>query len=368
MYKKILSISATMLCAFSASAESNTHLNHHQPKTNQAISHAPIAVMGDHLHQKGEFMLSYRYMDMDMQGLQQGTQSVDSQEVLNSFMMVPKNMQMKMHMLGVMYAPTDDITLMLMTNYLENNMQSMMTMSNMNDMNDMNDMNGGMMNADMEGMAQTQHMTFSTMSSGLGDSRFGALIRGYQAKNYHSHYTVGLNLPTGDIDQQAKTPMNDNALLGYPMQLGTQTWNVYVGYTGVYHLDNIQLGGQYNYEIALTENSQDYKPGNQSKLHTWAAYAISNELSVSARATYSTKNNIKGVDQRLNSMMMPTANPNMYAKRTWEAALGLNYAFNNPMLNGHRLALEWVEPIAQDVSGIQMKQTSSLVLGWQFAF
>ena len=33
-------------------------------------SHAPIGVMGDHGHKTGEVMLSYRFMAMDMQGLQ----------------------------------------------------------------------------------------------------------------------------------------------------------------------------------------------------------------------------------------------------------------------------------------------------------
>ena len=32
----------------------------------RADSHAPISVMGDHTHGKGEWMLSYRYMGMGM--------------------------------------------------------------------------------------------------------------------------------------------------------------------------------------------------------------------------------------------------------------------------------------------------------------
>lgn len=28
--------------------------------------HTPIGIMGDHNHKKGEFMMSYRYMRMDM--------------------------------------------------------------------------------------------------------------------------------------------------------------------------------------------------------------------------------------------------------------------------------------------------------------
>jgi len=31
--------------------------------------HAPISVMGDHMHKMGEWMVSYRYMSMEMEGL-----------------------------------------------------------------------------------------------------------------------------------------------------------------------------------------------------------------------------------------------------------------------------------------------------------
>ena len=33
-----------------------------------AASHGPIGVMADHTHHKGEWMLSYRFMHMDMKG------------------------------------------------------------------------------------------------------------------------------------------------------------------------------------------------------------------------------------------------------------------------------------------------------------
>ena len=38
--------------------------------------HAPISVMGDHMHAKGEWMLSYRYMSMEMEGLLKGSDSL----------------------------------------------------------------------------------------------------------------------------------------------------------------------------------------------------------------------------------------------------------------------------------------------------
>ena len=40
---------------------SHSHHNHFRPD-----SHAPIGVMGDHLHHKGGLMVSLRYMDMMM--------------------------------------------------------------------------------------------------------------------------------------------------------------------------------------------------------------------------------------------------------------------------------------------------------------
>ena len=38
--------------------------------------HAPISVMGDHMHKMGESMISYRYMTMDMKGLLKGSSDI----------------------------------------------------------------------------------------------------------------------------------------------------------------------------------------------------------------------------------------------------------------------------------------------------
>ena len=46
-----------------------------------ALDHGPIGVMGDHRHNKGEWMVSYRYMHMDMQGVQIGTSDADPEGV-----------------------------------------------------------------------------------------------------------------------------------------------------------------------------------------------------------------------------------------------------------------------------------------------
>ena len=86
-------------------------------------SHAQIGVMGEHGHKAGEMMFSYRFMAMDMQGLQSGTDTVETADVLKVFMIAPTAMDMRMHMFGVMFAPHDKITLMGMTSYQQRHMQ-----------------------------------------------------------------------------------------------------------------------------------------------------------------------------------------------------------------------------------------------------
>lgn len=87
-------------------------------------SHAPIGVMGDHTHQQGELMLSYRFMHMNMQGNRNDTSSQSPEDIVTSepnrfsnppmqppnLRVVPTEMTMDMHMLGAMYAPNDRIT------------------------------------------------------------------------------------------------------------------------------------------------------------------------------------------------------------------------------------------------------------------
>ena len=45
-------------------------------------SHAPIGVMGEHVHSKGEWMASYRYMRMNMEPNRIGTDDVSARSQL----------------------------------------------------------------------------------------------------------------------------------------------------------------------------------------------------------------------------------------------------------------------------------------------
>jgi len=72
--------------------------------SNRPDAHAPISVMGDHKHHKGEWMFSYRYMHMDMDGNMDGNNNLSAAEILDpnglNFLVTPLEMQMDMHMFG----------------------------------------------------------------------------------------------------------------------------------------------------------------------------------------------------------------------------------------------------------------------------
>ena len=92
--------------------------------------HAPAGVMFDHMLPKaGDMMAGYRYMYGSQGGdILHGTSHVSDQAVVkrgcgpNPCFLTPSNMSMNMHMLDMMYAPTDWLTLMLMPQWVDMNM------------------------------------------------------------------------------------------------------------------------------------------------------------------------------------------------------------------------------------------------------
>ena len=76
-----------------------------------------VNILESHIHKKGEWMIGYRYMFMDMGGNRDGTSEQSLASVLAAFPVAPTAMQMQMHMASLMYAPSDDLTLMVMFPY-----------------------------------------------------------------------------------------------------------------------------------------------------------------------------------------------------------------------------------------------------------
>ncbi|GGD21726.1 transporter [Hyunsoonleella pacifica] len=322
------------------------HDNHNTSNSNLWSSsrpdgHAPIAVMADHTHHKGEFMFSYRYMTMDMRQLRQGTNDATAADAHANYMVAPIDMIMNMHMLGAMYAPSDKITLMAMANYIENDMNLQMRNGNV----------------------------FSTNTSGLGDVMVSALYSIFNKNRKAMHAQLGVNIPTGSIEEKNVLPvsMGNAVQLPYPMQIGTGSFGAKLGLTYLGQCDSFSWGHQLTGIVNINDNDQDYKFGNRYSFNNWIAAKAGDNLSVSVRLQALLVDEIDGASPLLNPMMVTTADTVNSGGTFINSGFGLNYMIKNGVLKGIRLASEITTPLYQDLNGIQLKQNYNITFGIQYA-
>ena len=324
--------------------------------------HAPITVMGDHMHAMGEWMLSYRYMSMDMEGLLKESNSVRATSILSSgggdYEMVPTKMSMDMHMLGAMYAISDKWTLMCMLNYLDNDMDMKMEMP----------MGGGMGG----GMGGTMVKDMSSSSSGLGDLRLCGL---YDLASWDNgrrvHLNVGISAPTGAIDERKA---DGTTILPYGMQLGSGTWDFLPALTFLGQTDNYSWGAQVGGVLRMGDNDRNYSLGNRVDIALWGGRKLSDSFSLSAKFDYFSLSQVDGEDKYVTAKpamtkdMSPGYDSIHQGRDLSTFGLGLNYYCRNGTFKGHRLAVEWETPMSEDVNGVQLETDSIWSLGWQYAW
>lgn len=312
----------------------------------RADGHAPIGVMGDHVHHKGEWMVSYRFMNMAMDGNLSGSESIDNDAIHSDYMVAPQDMSMNMHMFGVMYAPSDKLTFMLMANVLDNEM-NLLTRPMMGSQN------------------------FETESSGLGDLKIGALYQLFNSNRRTMHLNLGVSIPTGSLTKTGVTPMSDpnEVRLGYYMQLGSGTYDVSLGATYLKQYDVMSYGAQTSYLVRTGENEEGYTLGNKFNATFWTAYGFSKSVSASIRLNYNDVDSIEGADAAfMNPMMATVFDATNSGKQQLDLSVGANYAFLKGGLKGMRLEGEFGVPVYQNVEGIQMDSQYVFTLGLQYAF
>jgi len=294
---------------------------------------APIGIMGHHIHPEGEWMLSYSYMQMQMEGSRDGTGSVSTP--LARYMVSPIKMDMNMHMLGVMYGYSEKLTLMAMLSVLSNSMDLMMNM------------NGN---------------EFTTDASGIGDLKLSVLLQ--SAKNWVT--SVGINVPTGSIDEKDVTPMSNGAAvqLPYPMQLGSGSYEFTLGTSHIKMFRKNSWGNKADIIVRFNDNERDYKLGNSLALNSWYSFGVSDKSTLSIRLKILDWDNISGADADLNPMIVPTADANLRAGTRADTLLGYNYQLSQAALIGLEVGL----PVYQKLDGPQLETDLTLQAGVQYEF
>lgn len=328
-------LSCTAITAFGTSmACADDNHNHLRPD-----DHAPIGVMRDHVHDKGEFMLSYRFGYMNMDGNRDGASSVSTQDVLNNYMVAPTKMPMKMHMFGAMYGITNQLTLAVM---------------------------GGFSEREMDHVRQN-NTTFRMENDGITDTSVNALYEFYNDGQHRIQFNAGVSLPTGSSNDRKA----DGSIFGYPMQMGSGTYDLLPGLSYSGKLTDWSWGGQVNGNFRLGRNNRGYSLGDRYQLTGWAAKKVSDVFSISLRVDGQAWENINGYDREIPgpTFMAPPMDTNLQAGESVTTLIGFNAVMpKGSALEGQRFAVEFGIPVYERLDGPRLETDYRVMLGWQYAF
>lgn len=327
------------------------HHHHHGPPI-------PAGIMFGHMMPNADdIMVGYRYQYTNQDGaIQRGSNAVNDTALVNDRAACgktrcsarPTQMAMHMHMLDLMYAPTDWLNLMIMPQLMDMDMGLK-----------------ALPGADEENLHGGGHE-----SHGLGDTFMVALIKAFDTPNHHLHVGLGISAPTGSVD----TTLNgfdepDSELQDYGMQLGSGTWDFKPSITYTGQIDNWSWGAQVSGVKRLeNRNESGYALGDLIQATAWGSYSFNHWLSTSVRGIFTEQGKIRGAFNRPAAEGATVDNPNNYGGTFWDIGLGLNLSAPSGAFAGHTLSVEWLQPVADRFNGYQLEREGTLSATWNYSF
>jgi hypothetical protein len=344
------------------------HSHHH-------AVHGPAGVMFDHmLANSGDMMVGYRYMYSSQGGdMLHGDMAVSDQTVVangcgpNHCFLMPGTMGMHMHMLDLMYAPTDWLTLMLMPMWMDMNMSMQRLEGAPPD--DLVANNVGNTNGDI-GLHIGHHVQNGHETGGFGDLGMYALFKLFDDGMHHAHFTFGLSAPTADVDIHLnRRHQVDGGFIHYAMQLGSGTWDFKPSLTYTGKQDKFSWGAQANATIRMEDkNKSGYALGDIFQATAWGSYNLTDWLSASVRGMYTLQDGLDGKFNGLINQFGPMDYPQNHGGKYWDVGFGLNAMVHSGAFAGNHFSVEWLQPVDDNVNGYQLDREGSLSATWGIMF
>lgn len=351
------------------------HAHHHH--RHQHGAPLPAGVMFGHmLPMADDVMVGYRYMYGRQHGdMLHGVNKVGDGDVIASGCLpetcrtMPTFMDMHMHMLDIMYAPTDWLNLMLMPQFMDMDMNLRM-LSNIVQGNDDHMTHGG-------------HKT-----GGIGDTSAYALFKLFGDKTHDLNLAVGISAPTGDSGITLnRWHQIDGGYIHYGMQMGSGTWDLKPSLTYTGHHDDWGWGAQVTGTTRLeSANKYGYALGDVLQTSAWGSYNLMDWLSASVRGVYTSQGKVQGrfnafpgscaINHSTTATLCDDAspkqgvmdNPGNYGGNYWDVGLGLNASIMNGAYAGNQFGVEWLQPVMENVNGYQLERYGTLNATWTYMF
>ncbi len=339
-------------------------------------SSAPAGVMFEHTMDKsGDFMVGYRFMRSEQAGdMLLGSHSVNIDTVRSAgcgdkeCAVIPDFMAMNMHMLDLMVAPTDWLTLMLMPQWMDMDM----TMTS----NPNVQISGG-----HAGHSSAGH---GHQTGGIGDTGLYALFKVFDRPHHHLTLSLGGTAPTGDVDitlrKTGTNPVHDQRI-HYGMQLGSGTWDFKPALTYTGEADKFSWGTQATATIRLEDrNDSGFSFGDIFQGSVWGGYEWTNWLATTVRGVYTSQGKIQGaypasteIDPLTGLPFVPQHIgpfdfPGNYGGQFVDLGLGINVTVPSGAFQGNILKFEWLQPVHTDYNGYQLDRDYALNFTWSVGF
>jgi hypothetical protein len=315
----------------------------------------PAGVMYGHMLRAGEWMVGYRHLWSRQAGsMLHGSSSAGDAAILAAgcegapCRTAPEQMDMYMHMLDVGYAPSERLTLMLMPQLVDMTLEPRA----------------------LAGGAPDVHATHDHTTCGVGDLPVVALLRLLDAETHQLHAGLGISVPLGDVDLELRrTHQTERGRIHYGMQLGSGTWDLLPSLTYSGRLAAWSWGGQLSAVARLeSENESGYALGDAFQATLWAGRRVTDWLFLSVRALHTRQDSIHGRYDSLHDDSGPMDFPSNYGGEYWDLGVGAEVGVPSGYLAGNHFAIEWLEPLADDVNGYQLERRGALVATWSVEF
>ena len=325
------------------------HSEHH--------SSSPVGTTGN-MHHMG-WMVSVKQGFMNMSGNILDGDSIANADILQlpnpmgnmpaNLSVIPEDMDMQMTMIDVMYAPTKDLTLMMMGTYVSKDM----TLGTY----------AAMMDRNLLG-------TFKTSSSDLSELTFSALrtISDTDNSKWYAEATLQKSLGNNDQTGLVLTPMGTemNMILPYAMQPSDKATRLILGLNNSRKLsEKVSWTNQARFKKALDE--KEWALGDQLEINSWVQYQYKSSLSVSTRLKFVSQKDISGSNPMIMAPVQ-TANPENYGGDELHIGFGANYDLSSLTSKQDVVGVEVLFPIIQDKNGLQMETKHQIVLGFNRSF
>jgi len=340
----------------SSSSESHLHTSAHR---HHKVPPATI-MFGHMLDKAGDFMAGYRFMYHWTGGnMMQGTHKVSDQTIVNQgcsdpgCQFTPTFMNMRMHMIDLMYAPTKWLNVMLMPTFMDMDMNLRQ-----------------LAGAPVDPSGGHQHGAAGHETGAVSDTYFSSLVKLLDIPGHRVHVNLGFSAPTGKTDIKLRhTNKEDGGLIHFGMQLGSGTWDFTPSLTYLGEYNRWSWGAQFSGVKRMeAQNKSGYRLGDIIQVTGWSGFDLTHWLTATMRGVYTWQDAIHRDFNQFNARIGPMDFPRNYGGQFWDMGFGVNARIPGGRFVGNQFGFEWVQPIRSDFNGIQLDRQGMLSATWSYQF